>query len=135
MTGVPVTSGSTVRSSLTNRVAPSRSQMLTAGWIWSRNRPWSLMNLRRISGGTSSSPTVRGFRFACRRWNEVTKSRYTWRCRKANVGSLTARSDIGLRSEEHTSELQSPDHLVCRLLLEKKKTHKKTINIDDTNIS
>src|SRR5438552_10489629 len=29
----------------------------------------------------------------------------------------------GLRSEEHTSELQSPDHLVCRLLLEKKKKH------------
>src|SRR5438552_18932657 len=29
------------------------------------------------------------------------------------------------RSEEHTSELQSPDHLVCRLLLEKKKTTKK----------
>src|SRR5438552_12759560 len=36
------------------------------------------------------------------------------------------------RSEEHTSELQSPDHLVCRLLLEKKKTTNskthKTIN-------
>src|SRR5258708_11285423 len=31
------------------------------------------------------------------------------------------------RSEEHTSELQSPDHLVCRLLLEKKK-QKRTIN-------
>src|SRR5947208_4975173 len=31
------------------------------------------------------------------------------------------------RSEEHTSELQSPDHLVCRLLLEKKKKkHTKT---------
>src|SRR5207244_8575452 len=28
-------------------------------------------------------------------------------------------ADAGLRSEEHTSELQSPDHLVCRLLLEK----------------
>src|SRR5258708_17957839 len=28
---------------------------------------------------------------------------------------------FGGRSEEHTSELQSPDHLVCRLLLEKKK--------------
>src|SRR5258708_15810673 len=28
---------------------------------------------------------------------------------------------IQVRSEEHTSELQSPDHLVCRLLLEKKK--------------
>src|SRR5438552_16833878 len=30
----------------------------------------------------------------------------------------------GARSEEHTSELQSPDHLVCRLLLEKKKKNK-----------
>src|SRR5258708_17767451 len=30
------------------------------------------------------------------------------------------------RSEEHTSELQSPDHLVCRLLLEKKKKNIKT---------
>src|SRR5207244_12938602 len=29
-------------------------------------------------------------------------------------------SGAALRSEEHTSELQSPDHLVCRLLLEKK---------------
>src|SRR5258708_31099531 len=29
-----------------------------------------------------------------------------------------------MRSEEHTSELQSPDHLVCRLLLEKKKRKK-----------
>src|SRR5258708_15172336 len=28
------------------------------------------------------------------------------------------------RSEEHTSELQSPDHLVCRLLLEKKNNHR-----------
>src|SRR5947208_17028814 len=28
--------------------------------------------------------------------------------------------EIPVRSEEHTSELQSPDHLVCRLLLEKK---------------
>src|SRR5258708_11141258 len=30
------------------------------------------------------------------------------------------------RSEEHTSELQSPDHLVCRLLLEKKNTEAAT---------
>src|SRR5258708_11053833 len=32
-----------------------------------------------------------------------------------------AKLDEIVRSEEHTSELQSPDHLVCRLLLEKKK--------------
>src|SRR5258708_19168684 len=31
------------------------------------------------------------------------------------------------RSEEHTSELQSPDHLVCRLLLEKKKKKRKQL--------
>src|SRR5258708_8184412 len=31
------------------------------------------------------------------------------------------RFSLWTRSEEHTSELQSPDHLVCRLLLEKKK--------------
>src|SRR3712207_8145330 len=33
--------------------------------------------------------------------------------------------DHGIRSEEHTSELQSRQYLVCRLLLEKKKTNKK----------
>src|SRR5207244_5088861 len=41
--------------------------------------------------------------------------------------------EAALRSEEHTSELQSPDHLVCRLLLEKKK--KKKININRKNKS
>src|SRR5438552_15527781 len=35
--------------------------------------------------------------------------------------SLRAKDRASPRSEEHTSELQSPDHLVCRLLLEKKK--------------
>src|SRR5574344_1272199 len=35
---------------------------------------------------------------------------------------MPARHSERIRSEEHTSELQSPDHLVCRLLLEKKKT-------------
>src|SRR5258708_24924754 len=34
-------------------------------------------------------------------------------------------SSLAERSEEHTSELQSPDHLVCRLLLEKKKSKHK----------
>src|SRR5258708_29020531 len=39
------------------------------------------------------------------------------------LGELTHLMESRIeRSEEHTSELQSPDHLVCRLLLEKKKT-------------
>src|SRR5258708_28798594 len=40
---------------------------------------------------------------------------------RAPVEPVPAGVDYDLRSEEHTSELQSPDHLVCRLLLEKKK--------------
>src|SRR5258708_24586424 len=36
-------------------------------------------------------------------------------------GQIWELSQSHTRSEEHTSELQSPDHLVCRLLLEKKK--------------
>src|SRR5256885_9467678 len=40
-----------------------------------------------------------------------------------------------LRSEEHTSELQSPCNLVCRLLLEKKKNHTSTrLESSDDNI-
>src|SRR5947208_9087856 len=39
---------------------------------------------------------------------------------RSSPSSPASRSQAS-RSEEHTSELQSPDHLVCRLLLEKKK--------------
>src|SRR5258708_10195554 len=44
------------------------------------------------------------------------------------VGVLVSERSVVVildRSEEHTSELQSPDHLVCRLLLEKKKKTEK----------
>src|SRR5258708_16633285 len=42
--------------------------------------------------------------------------------RNTEVGYTTTLKLLqNMRSEEHTSELQSPDHLVCRLLLEKKK--------------
>src|SRR2546429_4398137 len=43
---------------------------------------------------------------------------------QAHVGPMRSQSQgwVRLRSEEHTSELQSRLHLVCRLLLEKKKT-------------
>src|SRR5207253_6903690 len=53
-------------------------------------------------------------------------------CLSSNVGTVTVTGSVGeivcgfsnekkKRSEEHTSELQSRGHLVCRLLLEKKK--------------
>src|SRR5207244_10868975 len=44
----------------------------------------------------------------------------------AKTGSAPTAGGVRIgRSEEHTSELQSPDHLVCRLLLEKKKEKKR----------
>src|SRR5690625_6105767 len=42
----------------------------------------------------------------------------------ATIAIMDGKIKIGLRSEEHTSELQSRGHLVCRLLLEKKKKKK-----------
>src|SRR2546429_2568696 len=57
-----------------------------------------------------------------------------WQARRKGAGPslLTARARCGIlpastgRSEEHTSELQSRLHLVCRLLLEKKKIQQVT---------
>src|SRR6266540_6652707 len=49
----------------------------------------------------------------------------SWRCRAWRRCGPARGTRSGLRSEEHTSELQSHHDLVCRLLLEKKK--KKTI--------
>src|SRR5258708_31085884 len=43
------------------------------------------------------------------------------------IGANLRRANERQRSEEHTSELQSPDHLVCRLLLEKKNTKQSCI--------
>src|SRR5690348_18218626 len=43
-------------------------------------------------------------------------------------------NDILARSEEHTSELQSPVHLVCRLLLEKKKNKATEVLLEDNNL-
>src|SRR3989442_7741966 len=51
------------------------------------------------------------------------------------LSELAARSRLSKRSEEHTSELQSRPHLVCRLLLEKKETrseHQRHTRTQDT---
>src|SRR5947209_9811259 len=46
------------------------------------------------------------------------------RARRGSRGAWHLPSECGARSEEHTSELQSRQYLVCRLLLEKKKKKK-----------
>src|SRR3712207_8777803 len=52
------------------------------------------------------------------RWNEKTLTSLSY---TIAAGAITALGEVGARSEEHTSELQSRQYLVCRLLLEKKK--------------
>src|SRR5438045_6471730 len=54
--------------------------------------------------------------------------------KEAAAGSTFAGSGF-LRSEEHTSELQSLRHLVCRLLLEKKKTSAERNDADDNSVN
>src|SRR5688572_32311590 len=49
---------------------------------------------------------------------------YTYIYTMANCLRACAKHGVDIRSEEHTSELQSQSNLVCRLLLEKKKEHK-----------
>src|SRR5690348_17466865 len=65
-----------------------------------------------------------GCRPAARRTPDRTarpKARASCACDLPTRIGAQSRSDPTARSEEHTSELQSPVHLVCRLLLEKKK--------------
>src|SRR5256885_12316735 len=50
------------------------------------------------------------------------KLQAAWKGRKDGCRQCSLKNPVP-RSEEHTSELQSPCNLVCRLLLEKKKVH------------
>src|SRR5689334_24151418 len=66
-----------------------------------------------------------------------TTARPPWRARPrssaARCRSRSRRRTAGSRSEEHTSELQSQFHLVCRLLLEKKKKNTIQYTLDQQN--
>src|SRR5258708_26666282 len=56
------------------------------------------------------------------RWIGAAAGRYGCAaCAPVTYATPATAAAMKARSEEHTSELQSPDHLVCRLLLEKKK--------------
>src|SRR5258708_27794041 len=90
-----------------------------------RWQEWVLItNQTRSPGERSSARTAPGVTWT---WNVVPAStrRATIPPRVSMDSSVPGRM-LRARSEEHTSELQSPDHLVCRLLLEKKKQHAST---------
>src|SRR5690554_6895355 len=65
--------------------------------------------------------------------NQVNQARAALAAQDALIRQKTPRAPFdgvtGIRSEEHTSELQSRPHLVCRLLLEKKKQKKCFVNV------
>src|SRR5437016_10089902 len=63
------------------------------------------------------------------RWSRAARGRLHPRRRGRRTSSGT-----GLRSEEHTSELQSLTNLVCRLLLEKKKKQMEQIASNDKHV-
>src|SRR5258708_23013191 len=52
---------------------------------------------------------------------QMPRSAWVWAVTSDDAAKAITSRISEMRSEEHTSELQSPDHLVCRLLLEKKK--------------
>src|SRR5438445_981739 len=65
-------------------------------------------------------------RRSCRLQTRAWRNGRPWRTRRKRRTESGSRPAWSLeRSEEHTSELQSRQYLVCRLLLEKKKTHDK----------
>src|ERR1017187_10667672 len=81
------------------------------------------------SWATSGSVTTRFFFFLMIRrpprstlfpYTTLFRSKVTWRPAVPTARNLGSPASLD-RSEEHTSELQSPMYLVCRLLLEKKK--------------
>src|SRR5690348_8149402 len=98
------------------------------GWSWPlaatsrrpssrRSRSSFLSCLPTLVRGTSSTNTH------CSGTHHLTTQSVRWARRSTGV---TIWPGTRVRSEEHTSELQSPVHLVCRLLLEKKKHRKQT---------
>src|SRR2546422_7208610 len=93
------------RSTLFPYTTLFRSRSILSGWVAGTLRA-SRITSARLYDGMSGSNASEGRLFG-------------QTCRRADVD----------RSEEHTSELQSRLHLVCRLLLEKKKTGDTTILI------
>src|SRR5437762_7810171 len=94
---------------------PPRSTLFPYTTLFRSRRPAGEALLRRLRGGGQGRAA----------------------CHRSRQGALRRRA----RSEEHTSELQSPMYLVCRLLLEKKKKknkiknrHQKTKRITITTI-
>src|SRR5258708_15169322 len=102
--------------------------MLATTWL-PRGSPDGEASGLRSSGCGALASAVPGRslpigRLRSRRWTLASTARGLSSPELAGLVPFGLAMVYSLRSEEHTSELQSPDHLVCRLLLEKKKKNK-----------
>src|SRR5690625_6747376 len=99
----------------TRNPSPHLGRVTTSPWRKRSHRPARLSAMRRFSAAPWCRPMV-----PARRRTGLASPKFLigWR--------VYSELRIGRRSEEHTSELQSRGHLVCRLLLEKKKEHDTT---------
>src|SRR6266481_7475950 len=78
--------------------------------------------VRQMCGGRDNDPRFGSRMTGTGLFAELIEKRFEIACRRFGLnGHGAGRKPPSLRSEEHTSELQSQFHLVCRLLLEKKK--------------
>src|SRR5258708_31247071 len=92
-----------------------------ARWVLGADRTVAVLPWRDHHGPMTTGSARRPLRTRQRAWAHLAASWLTRRGVAPNAISITSVVVAVLaRSEEHTSELQSPDHLVCRLLLEKK---------------
>src|SRR5437870_10613092 len=80
----------------------------------------SQLDVKRRSR-SSDSPSLYGTKGRADQWQLLTM--HPKHCHRAHGNHDRQREQLSMRSEEHTSELQSRGHLVCRLLLEKKKNN------------
>src|SRR5207244_12826048 len=78
------------------------------------------LNERRITGCLYRAPGATAWEEKPLDWMMAEIAQRVKKSRDATFVETVKVGANEVRSEEHTSELQSPDHLVCRLLLEKK---------------
>src|SRR5690625_5832106 len=109
-------------------------------WVWMScdSYRWNLLS-RALNAYRAWLPPIHGAGLPAasqwistrKRWPAITCSpgRSSVRSVTTMWSSRSAAWWPGPRSEEHTSELQSRGHLVCRLLLEKKKTYEEVTRL------
>src|SRR3712207_8857656 len=95
---------------------PPRSTLFPYTTLFRSRHSYPPCPLRALPGPESAAPGRQ-------------KARYRKGDRRSRRGAHVMGATLAVRSEEHTSELQSRQYLVCRLLLEKKNQDKPIVSI------